>query len=141
LINHEASPGVSTLDAAAAERLIAAASVAWAAVENDSIVGYLIAMLAAAHYDGEEFIWFKQRGEHFVYVDQIALDHYAEAAASVACCTRASRLGAQGIDAEHNLVPPNPRSWAFHARRGFIEVGRMLTSDSRRVALLERDIH
>jgi uncharacterized protein len=144
-INHGASPGVSTLDLATAERLIAAASVAWAAVEDDRIVGYLIAMLADARYDGDEFLWFKQRGDDFVYVDQIAMaplyrgrgvggvlyDSLEHWAAGNKCRT---------VTCEVNLAPPNTGSLAFHASCGFVEVGRMTTSDTRHVALLEHDL-
>ena len=145
LINHAASPGVATLDLAAAGSLVATASVAWAAVESERVVGYLIAMLAAVHYDGDEFLWFKQRGADFLYVDQIALSArcrghgigrllYAsleEWARSKPCRT---------LVCEVNLSPPNPGSLAFHAKCGFTEVGQMLTSDGRRAALHEKKI-
>jgi len=39
-----------------------------------------------------------------------------------------------------NLRPANPRSFAFHARQGFREVGRLEVSDGRFVALLEREL-
>lgn len=74
--------------------------------------------------------------------------HYprdAAAAASGACYMRTWSSGLAGkqcrtVACEVNLALPNPGSLAFHAKRGFIEVGRMLTSDGRHVALLEKDI-
>jgi predicted GNAT superfamily acetyltransferase len=145
LINHAASPGVATLDLAAAETLIAAASVAWAAVESERIVGYLIAMLPAVQYDGDEFLWFKRRGADFVYVDQIALAARCRGRGIGRVLYESLEKWARGnggrtLACEVNLEPPNPGSLAFHARCGFIEVGRMLTSDGRHAALLERDI-
>jgi hypothetical protein len=52
----------------------------------------------------------------------------------------AARRDTPRIVCELNLRPPNPRSLAFHERRGFEEVGRMEVSDGRFVALLERSI-
>jgi predicted GNAT superfamily acetyltransferase len=40
---------------------------------------------------------------------------------------------------EVNLVPPNPASLAFHARRGYAEVGR-IGDDDHLVVLLTKEL-
>jgi len=145
-INQESSPGVSALDADAAEELLSSASVAWVAVDNERIVGYLIAMLAAARYDGDEFLWFKQRADDFVYADQIALAPlHRGRGIGRALYNCLEQWGAgnkcRTVACEVNLAPPNVASLAFHARCGFVEVGRMWTADGRHAALLEHYIH
>ena len=50
----------------------------------------------------------------------------------------ARRSGIPQLVCEVNLRPANPRSLAFHAALGFVEVGQLEVSDGRRVALLER---
>ena len=50
----------------------------------------------------------------------------------------AERNQLRSLVCEVNVEPPNPRSMAFHARQGFDEVGRLLTTDGRYVALLQR---
>jgi predicted GNAT superfamily acetyltransferase len=142
-INSEASPGVSRLDPATAGALMSMASVAWIAVREGRVAGYLIGFLPSSGYDGEEFLWFRQRRKSFVYVDQIA----------VAASSRGHGIGrrfyeeltrwggahsCQSLVCEVNLVPPNPESLAFHRTCGFSEVGRLLVADGREVALMER---
>jgi predicted GNAT superfamily acetyltransferase len=142
-INSGASPGVSRLDPLTAGALISMASIAWIAVREERVAGYLIGFLPASGYDGEEFLWFRQRRKSFIYVDQIAVAassrghgigrrFYAELARWG--CTHSCR----SIVCEVNLVPPNPASLAFHRTCGFSEVGRLLVSDGREVALMER---
>jgi predicted GNAT superfamily acetyltransferase len=144
-INAESSPGVSLLTSDDLERLTAQAALAWVAVRGKDIAGYLIGLTGASPYDGEEFAWFKKRGRHFVYIDQIALapsfrgrdiGHLLYAQVE----RWAVRQLCESMNCEVNLEPPNPRSLAFHQRYGFSEVGRMQTRDGRQVALLHKDV-
>ena len=119
------------------------APVAWIAVREGRVAGYLLGFLPSSGYDGEEFLWFRQRRQGFIYVDQIAVAassrghgigrrFYAELA-------RWGRVhSCRSIVCEVNLVPPNPASLAFHRTCGFSEVGRLLVADGREVALMER---
>ena len=142
-INAGASPGVSRLDPVTAGALMAMASVAWIAVREGRVAGYLIGFLPSSDYDGEEFLWFRQRRQGFIYVDQIAVAassrghgigrrFYAELA------RWGSAHSCRSIVCEVNLVPPNPASLAFHRTCGFSEIGRLLVADGREVALMER---
>jgi len=72
-INVESSPGVTRLTVRGIAGLVTEATLAWVAVTDRDIAGYLIAFLGSASYGGEEFAWFKQRTQNFVYVDQVAL--------------------------------------------------------------------
>lgn len=143
VINAQSAPGVFLLSVDDLERLIRAATVAWVAVTDAASAGYLIGFASAARYDSEEFRWFKEQQQDFFYVDQLAVAApfrgrgvgsllYAE------LDRRAARQGWRSLNCEVNLHPPNPRSMAFHLRRGFTEVGRMTTTDGRRVALLRK---
>jgi predicted GNAT superfamily acetyltransferase len=144
-INEESSPRVSPLTAAGIERLIAAATLAWVAVADQGIAGYLVGFSGSAIYAGEEFAWFRQRGREFVYVDQIAL---AQSCRGRGIGTMlysklewwGGRRQCRSLNCEVNLDPPNPESLEFHASYGFVEIGRMHTSDGRHVALLEKEI-
>ena len=141
-INSGASPGVSRLDSVTALALMSVAFVAWIAVREGRVAGYLIGFLPTSDYDGEEFLWFRQRRQDFIYVDQIAVASssrghgigrrfYAELA------RWGSANSCRSIVCEVNLVPPNPASLAFHRTCGFSEVGRLLVADGREVALME----
>jgi uncharacterized protein len=140
-INSGALPGVSRLDTATASVLLSTATIAWLAVLGERVAGYLIGFLHTSSYDGEEFIWFKQRGGRFIYVDQIAV------AASFRGLGIGRRLYAElarwsaddaglAMVCEVNAEPPNPGSLAFHKTCGFSEVGRLVVADGRKIVLL-----
>jgi predicted GNAT superfamily acetyltransferase len=144
-INEESSPGVYLLTLAAAERLTTDATLAWVAVADQGIAGYLIAFIGSAVYAGEEFAWFKERGRNFAYVDQVALTpSYRGRGVGSMLYSELERWGARqlcrSLNCEVNLDPPNPGSLAFHKSYGFIEIGRMHTSDGRHVALLQKEL-
>jgi uncharacterized protein len=141
-LNEESSPGVSQLDVAGIQRLTADATFAWVAVADadQGVAGYLIGFIGSAIYVGEEFAWFQERERDFVYVDQVALaQSYRGRGIGTMLYSELERRGARqhcrSLNCEVNLDPPNPESLAFHGDYGFIEIGRMHTSDGRHVAL------
>ena len=142
-INAESVPGVSLLTARDLNRITEAASIVVVALLNESVAGYSVGYAADAAYAGEEFQWFLCRGRDFLYVDQIAVavSHRSRgigAALYQELAQFAERNQLRSLVCEVNVEPPNPRSMAFHARQGFDEVGRLLTTDGRYVALLQR---
>ena len=144
-INVESSPGVTQLTLSGIAGLVTEATLAWVAVADRRIAGYLIAFLGSASYGGEEFAWFKQRTQNFVYVDQVALaPSYRGRGIGSMLYSELERWGSKqqcaSLNCEVNLDPPNPASMAFHTSYGFIQIGRMHTSDGRHVALLQKAV-
>jgi predicted GNAT superfamily acetyltransferase len=144
-INGESSPGVTQLTERGIAGLMTEATVAWVAIADRGIAGYLIAFLGSSNYDGEEFSWFKQRRQNFVYVDQVALARsYRGRGIGSMLYSELERWSSgqqcESLNCEVNLDPPNPASMAFHARYGFIQIGRLHTSDGRHVALLQKRV-
>ena len=144
-INAESAPDVSLLDAGTMQMLAATASVAWVALARGAISGYLVGFAHPAAYEGEEFLWVKSRYQDFVFVDQVAVAArfrgLGVGAALYAALERwAVQQSFRWLACGVNLDPPNPRSFAFHHRQGFIEIGRMKTTDSLCVALLRKKI-
>jgi len=98
---------------------------------------FLIAFDQDAGYQSQNFLWFKGRYRRFVYVDRIIV---SAAARHQSLATRlyrelfdlAARSGHTLVTCEVNVRPPNPASWAFHAARGFTEVGRGESADKRK---------
>ncbi len=144
-LNHAADPRVFQLTRATLDDLLDRATLAWVATADQRVAGYLIALDSSAEYDGEEFNWFRGRGPGFVYVDQVVVDSddrgrgigtalYADLEAW------ARRRHWTTLACEVHLAPPNPESYAFHRRRGFVELDRLDTSDGRRVALLHKPL-
>jgi len=144
-INVESSPGVTRLTVRRIAGLVTEATLAWVAVADRGIAGYLIAFLGSASYGGEEFAWFKRRTRNFVYVDQVALaPPYRGRGIGSMLYSELERWGSrrqcESLSCEVNLDPPNPASMAFHMSYGFIQIGRMHTSDGRHVALLQKEV-
>jgi predicted GNAT superfamily acetyltransferase len=144
-LNNEADPRVFQLTQATLQTLLTQATLTWVAIMNDAVAGYLIGLACTASYDGEEFGWFRTRGEGFLYVDQVvvAADYRGKGIGTALYSSLeawARRHGWTSITCEVHLAPPNPESYAFHRRRGFAELERLDTSDGRRVALLHKEL-
>lgn len=96
--------------------------------QDDQVIGFVLAMREGAAYENGNFQWFADRIRRFVYIDRIVIgaqgrglglgtrlyDHVADAARREGCLIMA---------AEMDLIPPNPGSLSFHARRGFVQLG------------------
>ena len=109
---------------------------------DGAFAGFVITFAPGAAYDSENYRWFAARHERFYYLDRIVLHEgfrrrglgghvYDEIERVAAPYTR--------LALEVNLVPRNDASLAFHAARGYQEVGR-LGDDEHLVALLEKPL-
>ncbi len=105
--------------------------------------GFVVTFPPGCAYDSENYRWFSARFDTgFYYLDRVALhptvrrrgvgsrvyDELEQVAAAYA-----------RMALEVNLVPANPASLAFHAGRGYVEVGR-LGDDEHLVTLMARDL-
>ena len=108
------------------------------AVVDDEIIGFLLVMSEASDYDGDNFRWFVERYDRFLYVDRIVIDQaYAGQGVGSALygdlIEFAATQGCPALCCEINVLPPNPVSHAFHARFGFKEVGRSAETGASKV--------
>lgn len=144
-LNNAASPAVPTASAAELSELIAIADHALGVSDADGdglLLGFVIAFDPGSHYESENYRYFERRGTDHLYVDRIVVDEVSRGKRigqllydRVFQLARAA--GRAEVTCEVNVVPPNPRSLAFHARIGFVEVGRQPTKGgSVEVALL-----
>jgi uncharacterized protein len=106
-------------------------------------VGFVLTFAGDTAYDSENYRWFGQRyGEHFYYLDRIVLhEDFRRRGLGGFVYDEMERVAApyQRLDLEVNLVPRNEVSLAFHARRGYVEVGR-LGDEDHVVSLLEKPL-
>ena len=110
------------------------------------LLGFVLAMLPFHDYASENYRYFVNRGDSFLYVDRIVVDAeirgvglgrllYGHAFGL------ARAAGLSEVTCEVNIRPPNPESMAFHARLGFAEVGRQATKNGTvEVALLAASV-
>jgi len=96
-------------------------------------VGFVITFLAGSAYDSPNYRWFSERHDEFLYLDRVVVDASVRRTGVASRVydlieERAATLGPV-MCLEVNVDPPNEPSLAFHARRGYVEVGRQVWSD------------
>lgn len=139
-------PAVGPLDDERLQLFVTEAEAFWVAVDDDAVVGLFVGLMAGHGYASPNYRWFSQRHERFAYVDRIALapstrgtglaDRIYDRWEDLARATEADVLCA-----EVNVEPPNPRSLAFHVRRGILPVTELAPyGDDQRVAMLEKQL-
>lgn len=89
---------------------------------------FLTALDQDSSYDGQNFNWFRDRYERFVYIDRIVVDSSLRGQGVGRLLyedlfRRMHDAGQLYVGCEINLSPPNPASDAFHLRLGFSEKG------------------
>lgn len=145
-VNDAAHPAVPITPAVELAELIGMARLALVAVDDDGPAGFVVALAPGLAYASENYAWFSARSQDFLYVDRIVLAPRLQGRGIgprlyAAVEDAARRDGASEITCEVNVRPANPGSLAFHARLGFVEVGRQETKGGEvEVALLARPV-
>lgn len=141
-LNAESVQYLSPLDRARLETLAAAAH-AFRVVEHEGqVVAFLLVFRDGSTYDSENFQWFDTRYDRFLYVDRIVVSKQTHGVGLGTMLYRelfalAGVEGAPIVTCEIDLKPPNPASFAFHARHGFAEVGQQSIRDGLKVVSMQ----
>ncbi|HSP28820.1 MAG TPA: GNAT family N-acetyltransferase [Ilumatobacteraceae bacterium] len=145
-INQANVPEVGSVDAERMTFLVGESPIALVVEVEGYVVGFCLVMPSDSDYDSVNYRWFTERHDDFMYLDRVAFDAdvqgrglgtllYAEVDRLMAEQHEASRLAL-----EVNVDPPNEPSLAFHARRGFVEVGQQDTPYGIRVSMQMRPV-
>jgi len=118
----------SPMDAARCAGLLALAEGTLVAEEAGEVVGFVLAMYQGAGYQNDNFQWFTDRLNNFVYVDRIVIGAAGRGKGLGtklygALAEQAQAKGALVMAAEMDIEPPNETSLAFHKARGFVPLG------------------
>jgi hypothetical protein len=120
---------LAPLDAARLEQLQAWARRADVIEVEGAFGGFVITMGPGTDYDSPNYRWFADLyGSSFHYLDRIVLsDRFRRRGlgSAVYDVVEDDALSAGRLTLEVNAEPPNPASLAFHASRGYHEVGRL----------------
>jgi predicted GNAT superfamily acetyltransferase len=112
-------------------------------LEHDGqFAGFVITFAPGSPYDSENYRWFAERHTRgFYYLDRIVLhESVRRRGLGTFVYDELERVAARHgrLALEVNLVPRNDASLAFHAARGYVEVGT-LGDQAHLVALMEKE--
>lgn len=130
--NEAAVPAVSSISLADFGWFLEVAAYFRVAEIDDALAGFMLGLRPGLDYSSLNYAWFSARYDDFYYIDRLAVDP-AFRRRGVASALyddierRALEAGAPLLACEVNLHPRNEESLAFHAGRGFHEVGRQDT--------------
>jgi predicted GNAT superfamily acetyltransferase len=145
-INQANVPDVGSVDGDRMAFLLDVSPIALAVDSGGSIVGFCLVMTSDAPYDSVNFRWFTERYDDFMYLDRVAFDAAAQGRGfgTLLYAEVDRRMIERGdvrrLALEVNVDPPNEPSLAFHARRGFVEVGQQDTPYGIRVSMQMRTV-
>jgi predicted GNAT superfamily acetyltransferase len=124
-LNNEHAAELSWLEP---ERLSFLLGEAFYARRIGALEAFIMTFDQDARYDSPNFLWFRERYKHFVYVDRVVVAATARGRGHARrlyedLFDHVRRAGQAIVTCEVNADPPNPASDAFHAALGFAEVG------------------
>lgn len=131
-INNAAVPNVNEVTEAELAALIEMSGLTVALKDGGTLLGFALTLLPGAGYASENYHFFSERYDRFVYVDRIVVAEHARDRGIGARLydligEYAAERGIPRVLCEVNLEPPNPGSLRFHKRIGFVEVGQQRT--------------
>jgi predicted GNAT superfamily acetyltransferase len=108
--------------------------------QQGGVAAFLLAFREQADYDSVNYRWFAQRYPAFLYIDRIVVGGSLQGQGAGSQLYRQVFAHAVARDlpwvtCEIDCEPPNPLSDRFHARFGFIEVGRQPVPGGKQVSL------
>jgi predicted GNAT superfamily acetyltransferase len=134
---------LSPLDAERLAWLVGLADRAEVVDVDGEVAGFVVTFAPGSDYDSENYRWFTERyGDRFYYLDRIVIGERFRRrglAGFVYDAMEATARPAGRLALEVNVDPPNAGSLAFHAGRGYVEVGR-LGDPGHVVALMVREL-
>jgi predicted GNAT superfamily acetyltransferase len=142
-LNEQAVWALSPLDADGLRRHRAEARWTLVCEENGEVTAFAIAYAPGAPYASVNYAWHSERFDDFVYLDRIAVDpafRRRGIAGGIYDVVEAAAKEHGRMVCEVNSDPPNVESLAFHDRRGYHEVGRLVQPDGHEVVLLEKPL-
>jgi predicted GNAT superfamily acetyltransferase len=145
-MNNAAVPNVNPADLAELADLITMSEFAVALKDGDTMLGFVLTMPPGVGYRSDNYRWFSEHYDEFIYVDRIVVAEEARNRGIGAELYRlvieqATERQIPRVTCEVNLDPPNPGSLRFHKRLGFVEVGEHVSGNSgHHVSMLAKEL-
>jgi len=126
-LNNASVPHVNELSADTLAQIVAMSAHYTVAEDAEGILGFVICIPSGRSYWSDNYNWFGERFDAFLYLDRVAVAARAQRRGIGRALyddlhARAAERWPR-IALEVNLRPPNPGSVAFHAAMGYSGVG------------------
>lgn len=142
-INDAAVPAVGACTPLELAHIADESVIALVADVAGTVAGFCFVLAPGADYGSQNYAWFSQRFDDFVYLDRVAIaPAFHRRGIGRAMYAEVERLAGErrptagDFALEVNLRPRNDTSLAFHAELGFAEVGRRETEYGALVSML-----
>lgn len=113
-------------------------------VETDGHVAAFVVVLGPdAGYDSDNYRWFSGRFDDFCYLDRIVVgEQWRRRGIGRMVYDEMEQVAAahRRLTCEVNAEPPNHASLAFHAARGYVEVGRLEHGGGKVTTMLSKEL-
>jgi len=146
-VNEENVEVLSPMDRNKLIEFMKISTLLWMAFVNGERAAFLIALdEKATTYDSENYRWFKQKYEHFLYIDRVVLDKSFRRIGlgktlyeNVFSFAKENNIPV--VTAEIDTIPYNESSLNFHKAMGFKEVGtQFVRNGSIKVSLQSAEV-
>ncbi len=111
---------------------------------NGAVAGFVFTFGPGSAYDSANYREFSTRFDaDFYYLDRIAIDEsFRRRGLASFVYDEVERVAApySRLTLEVNTEPPNEASLAFHARRGYLQVGALAVEGDKAVALMSKEL-
>lgn len=144
-LNNTAVPHVNALSAEEFAWLSGHANFSRLAEDDDGLLGFAIVLPSGLDYWSDNYKWFAERFERFLYLDRVVVGEHARRRGVGRLMYEALFAWGAGtwprVTLEVNLQPPNPTSERFHERLGFTMLGvREYNDGDNAVLMMERSL-
>ena len=144
-INEAEVPAVGSVSSDALTHIVMQSEIALVVQLDGDIAGFCLVLAPGADYGSQNYAWFSDRYEDFVYLDRIAIPpRFQRRGIGRVLYAEVERLAAErrptatDFALEVNVRPRNDRSLAFHAELGFVEVAQRETDYGARVSMMAK---
>lgn len=142
-LNLDSVWALSALDSDALDRHRESAALALVCEVEARIAAFALAYAPGASYGSINYRWHADRFDDFVYLDRIAVDPAFRRRGIAGAMYDVAETTAQPhgrMVCEVYSEPPNVASLAFHAARGYREIGHLLQHNGSKCVMLEKPL-
>lgn len=133
-LNQGALEGVGFLDAGRLEWIVGLADLALVAEVDGQVAAFVITIAPDTTYDSPNYSWFEERFNAHSYLDRIVVAP-SQRRTGIASLLYDEIERTLPVTLEVYAEPPNEVSLAFHANRGYEEIGRLPQNNGKVAAM------